>query len=127
MLRCLVEIYTALTQNVPIVAVRVAGAFPYDFADAQHFLEHFESELESRNPGASEVVRQAGIDVAKMGKLLRERVPYIISRTYEPHASTNVLDAQLEDIISAMECSVSVEGMELREVIQAREPGDPML
>ena len=125
--RCLVEIYTALTQNVPIVAVRVAGAFPYDFEDAQQFLANFESELESRNPGASDVVRQAGIDVAEMGKLLQERVPCIISRTYEPYASANVLDAQLEDIISAMESSVSVEGLELREIIQARESGEPML
>ena len=109
------------------MAVRVAGAFPYDFADAQSFLDNFEAELETRNPGASAVVRQAGIDVAEMGQLLRERVPFIISRTYEPYASANVLDAQLEDIISAMESSVSDEGLELRESIKLRAPGEQML
>jgi hypothetical protein len=44
---CLVAIYTALTEGVPIVAVCVAGAFPYNFADAEHFLDNC-----PRPPGA---------------------------------------------------------------------------
>ena len=36
---CLVELHAALTNDIPIVAVRVAGAFPYDFEDAQKFLD----------------------------------------------------------------------------------------
>lgn len=100
---CLVEIFTALKNEVPIVAVCVAGAFPYDFADAQKFLDNFEVELEARNPGAGEVVRQCGIELAEMARLLQESVPFIISKRWEPGASQAVLDAQLEDIVQAME------------------------
>eukprot|EP01051_Picozoa_sp_SAG22_P016609 SAG22_NODE_2376_length_2642_cov_11.644514_4_plen_48_part_00 len=38
-----------------------------------------------------------------MGKVLREHVPFIISGSYEPHASETVLAAQLSDIVTAME------------------------
>ena len=85
--RCLVELFTALREGVPIVAVFVAGAFPYDFNDAQRLLDNFEVELERRNPGASHVVRSVGIDVAEMGRLLRASVPSIISKRWEPGAS----------------------------------------
>ena len=97
------EIFTALREGVPIVAVRVAGAFPYNFADATHFLDHFEVELERHNPGASFIVRSAGIDLSEMGSLLRQYLPSIISKPWEPSASHAVLDGQLEDIIQAME------------------------
>ena len=47
----LLEIYTAITNAVPIVTLRVAGPASYSFADAQYFLDNFETELERRNPG----------------------------------------------------------------------------
>ena len=103
--RCLVEIYTALTEGVPIVAVAVAGAFPYNFEDAQYVLDNLETELELRNPGASDVVRRAGVNVSVMAKLLRESLPHIISKRWEPGASEVVQGAQLEDIVTAMENS----------------------
>ena len=43
------------------------------------------------------------------------------------HHLAHVLDAQLEDIISAMESSVSDEGLELRESIKLRAQGEQML
>lgn len=58
-----------------------------------------------RNPGASDVVRQAGVHVPAMAKLLRENLPNIISKRWEPGASEAVLAAQLEDIVQAMENS----------------------
>ena len=99
----MVEIYTALTEGVPIVAVCVAGAFPYDFADAQYFLNNLETELEVRNPGASDVVRQAGVNISAMAQLLRASLPNIISKRWEPGGSEALLAASLEDIIKAME------------------------
>ena len=87
------------------MAVCVVGAFPYSFADAQYFLDNLETELELRNPGASDVVRQAGVNVAAMGHLLRENLPNIISKRWEPGASEAVQEAQLEDIVAAMENS----------------------
>ena len=52
--------------------------------------------------------QQCGIDTAELGRLLQESVPFIISKRYEPGASQAVLDAQLEDIVQAMESSQKV-------------------
>ena len=68
---------------------------PYDFGDAQSFMDNFELELERRNPGASATLAGQGVSVFDMGRALREHIPFIISRTYEPHASETVLAAQL--------------------------------
>ena len=124
---CLVEIYTALTEGVPIVAVCVAGAFPYNFADAQYFLDNLEAELEVRNPGASDVVRQAGVNVAAMAKLLRENLPNIISKRWEPGASEAVLAAQLEDIVRAMENSRQPQLQDNHGPARPRELGEQLL
>eukprot|EP01043_Picozoa_sp_COSAG02_P114056 COSAG02_NODE_50336_length_321_cov_0.698198_1_plen_88_part_10 len=86
----MIEIYTALTENVPIVAVDVMGAFPYNFAEAQHLLDNLETELEVQNPGACEVIRAAGVNVSIMANILRENVPNIISKRWEPGASEAV-------------------------------------
>ena len=58
-----------------------------------------------RNPGASDVVRQAGVNVPTMAKLLRDNLPNIISKRWELGTSEAVLAAQLEDIVKAMEHS----------------------
>ena len=97
-----VRIRSALIM-LALVAYAMCRAFPYDFADAQHFMDRFEHELEQRNEGAGEVLRQVGIDVRVMGRLLRERIPYIISKQWQPSGSHAVLGAQLEDIMQAME------------------------
>jgi hypothetical protein len=117
--RCLVEIYTALTQGVPIVAVCVAGAFPYNFADAQYFLDNLETELDVRNPAASDVIRRSGVNVSVMARLLREHLPNIISKRWEPGASEAVLAAQLEDIMLAMEHAQHEDQLEDRQMTDA--------
>ena len=43
---CLIELYHAITNGVPIVTVNVADAFPFDFADARTFFADFESQLD---------------------------------------------------------------------------------
>lgn len=80
---CLVEIHTAISANIPIVAVHINGTFKYDFEEAQQFMENFEVELERRNPGAGELLRQHDIDVVELGRMLREHIPQIISKTCE--------------------------------------------
>jgi hypothetical protein len=105
--------------------------------DAQCFLDNLETELELRNPGASGVVRQAGADVTAMAKLLRENLPNIISKRWEPGASKAVLEAQLEDIVTAMENSrpylLSIRSLgsvvpprELAEQLKGRGPYTPI-
>ena len=100
---CLIEILTALQSNVPIVAVRVAGNHPYEFDVAQRFLDDFEVELDRKNPGASAVLTREDINPADLGRELRKKIPMIIARDFAPAASANVLEAQLEDIVVAME------------------------
>ena len=115
---CLLEIYTALLNNVPIVTIAVKGAFVYSFEDAWEMLGtadassySFADELDKRNPGAAMVIREQRIpvhgkleivDIAAMGKALREHVPHIISKDYAPAASFRTIEAQLEDIVETM-------------------------
>ena len=66
-------------------------------------MDNLEVELELQNPGAGDVVRQAGVNVSTMAKLLRESLPNIISKRWESGVSEAVQAAQLEDIITAME------------------------
>ena len=87
---CLVEIFTALTHSVPVVPIHLSGvAAQYDFAAAQMFLDNFEVELERRSPGASNVIRGAGIDVPLLTILYPP--PYVIK---QKSTGTYILVAQ---------------------------------
>ena len=119
------------------MAVNVQGAFPYSFEEANKLLgaynencerehgkhdrdgAHFEHELGLRNPGAPAVIKMQPIpiggvyhevDLGHMCAALRDAIPKIISKTWTPAASTNVVDAQLEDIITTMEVMVAAGG-----------------
>jgi hypothetical protein len=100
----ILEIFTAIQHQIPIVTVRVQGlgAAPYDFEDAQRFLDNFTVELERRNPGAGKMITDNGFDLASVGEELRRVVPSIISKDYTPSASANVLHAQILDLVQAM-------------------------
>ena len=83
-------------------------------------VDAFADELDKRNPGAAMVIREQRIpvhgkfevvNIAEMGKVLREHVPHIISKDYSPAASFRTIEAQLEDIVETM-----------AEVVQAGRP-----
>eukprot|EP01043_Picozoa_sp_COSAG02_P008963 COSAG02_NODE_297_length_25355_cov_78.632998_14_plen_721_part_00 len=101
------EIATAIQHGVPIVTVRVQGTFAYEFADAQAFLQNFQAELEQRNPGAGKLIEANGFSLAEVGAQLLAVVPNVISKDYTPAASGNVINAQIQDIVLAMEEVVS--------------------
>ena len=69
------------------------------------YVSDFENQLEQRNPGAKAVVESYldGVPLEQLHASLRDATPNIIAKAYEPSASRNVLDAQLADIIAAME------------------------
>ena len=48
----LLELYTAITNNVPIVALNIAGR-GYDYAAEANFMLHLDTMIEERNPGTS--------------------------------------------------------------------------
>ena len=108
---CLLELYTAIQEGVPIVPLQIAGLtnYEYSFAAAQTLLENLEVELEKVNPGAGARIVEYGVPLAELQKTLLDAIPMLISKRYEPSASANVLDAQLEDIVLVMEASVAAE------------------
>ena len=108
---CLLELYTAIQEGVPIVPLQIAGLtnYEYEFAAAQTLLENLEVELEKVNPGAGARIVEYGVPLAELQKTLLDAIPMLISKRYEPSASANVLDAQLEDIVLVMEASVAAE------------------
>jgi hypothetical protein len=49
---------------------------------------------------------QEGHDLAHIGQLLRAVIPYVISKTFTPAASMNVLRAEMAGLIIAMDEAV---------------------
>ena len=92
-------------EGVPIVPLQIAGltSFRYDFGASKNLLDNLELELEKANPGACDSIREAGVDLADVQRTLASTIPSLISKRYEPSASANVLAAQLEDLVVAME------------------------
>ena len=60
---CILELYRAIEASVPIVGVSVRGQHAYDFAEASQFLLHLDSALEDANPGATELLKEHGVDL----------------------------------------------------------------
>ena len=110
---CLLELWEAHTQGVPIIFVTVEGR-GFDFGDAKHFASHFKEELEAANPGALELVekglRQQGATVddlaAALALLLDAAAPPArtsgASLTWHPFGSDNEVIADAQDLIDKM-------------------------
>ena len=102
---CLLELYTAITQGVPVVGVSLASgsaAHSYSFEESARFLTHLDSLLEQNNPGASQLLTQNGVDMEHCAYVLSCTLPKIISTKLEPGASQNILQATLDDIAATM-------------------------
>jgi hypothetical protein len=75
---CLLEVYAAVMHKVPIVTVNVKGFHPYDYGDATHLLTFLDSELDKRNPGASKLLAEHGVDITDCAYVLSKIIPNII-------------------------------------------------
>ena len=60
-LRCILEIHAAVSAGIPIVGCTLRGK-GYDHSEAQNQLTFLDTALEQKNPGASAVLRQNGLD-----------------------------------------------------------------
>jgi len=58
----ILELYTAIINDVPIVALNVNNSYPYDYSGAMHFLTWFDQEIEIANPGAAELLIKMSVD-----------------------------------------------------------------
>ena len=61
---CLLEIYTAITESVPIVALNINGAHPYNYSQAAAFLQELDTELDR---GAMQLLVDHGIEPTAAG------------------------------------------------------------
>ena len=98
----ILELHTALTHSVPIVALDVQNANPYDYAAALEFLLHFDSDIDIANPGAAQLLIDMGIDPVDCAYLLSDSLPNIISTAFNPNGSERQIQASLEDLVDAM-------------------------
>ena len=87
----ILELFTAITNDVPIVALNVHNTFPYDYGDAMHFLTWFDNEIEIANPGAAELLIEMGVDPVDVAYRLSNRLPNIISTDFNPNGSNRQL------------------------------------
>ena len=102
---CLLELYTAITQGVPVVGVSLASGsavHSYSFEESARFLTHLDSLLEQNNPGASQLLTQNGVDMEDCAYVLACTLPKIISTKLELGASRNILQATVDDIAATM-------------------------
>ena len=102
---CLLELYTAITRGVPVVGVTLASgsaAHSYSFEESARFLTHLDSLLEQKNPGASQLLTQNGVDMEDCAFVLACTLPKIISTKLELGASRNILQATVDDIAATM-------------------------
>ena len=58
----ILELYTALTKEVPIVALNVQNASRYEYGQALEFMMYFDQEIEIANPGAAQLLIEHGVD-----------------------------------------------------------------
>ena len=100
---CLIEMMTALENGIPIVGVSLAtGGDAYNHTDAAAFLADLDKQLEVRNPGATDLLKENGIDVLDVVWKLSSTLPGIISTFFNPKASKNVLNAVIMDIAASI-------------------------
>ena len=98
----ILEVYTAITHDVPIVALNVNNSYPYDYSSAMNFLLHFDQEIEIANPGAAELLMKAGVDPLDVAWRLSDSLPNIISTDFNPNSSSRAIVASLEDLVDSM-------------------------
>ena len=101
---CLLELYTAVMENVPIVALNCAGR-GYNFGKAADLLLHLETKLSELNPSAVQVLKQHGLDPLNVAHVLSSAIPNIISVPLNPSASRIAIKATMVDLVKAMQAA----------------------
>ena len=98
----ILELYTALTHDVPIVALNIQNSYRYDYSQALEFMMYFDQEIEIANPGAAQLLIEQGVDPEDVAWRLSDSLPNIISTDFNPNASNKIIKASLEDLVDTM-------------------------
>ena len=104
----ILELHTAITHDVPIVALNVQNANRYDYVAASEFLLHFDKDIDIANPGAAQLLIDMGIDPVDVAWRLSDCLPNIISTDLNPNGSERQIQASLEDLADAMRKAVPI-------------------
>jgi hypothetical protein len=102
----ILEIYTAITHGVPVVALNVQNANPYEYGAALDFLYRYDEEIEIGNPRAAQLLLLFGVDPQDVAYRLSEVIPSIISTDFNPNASAAMLGAMMTDLKRSIERAV---------------------
>jgi hypothetical protein len=94
----LIEAATAFEYLVKVIPV---ATMSYDFKKASDFLgsADFCAELDNANPGAVEVIRKAGHDPVRVGRVVADEFPSLRSYKYNASETPRVMEGQLADIL----------------------------
>ena len=98
----ILELHTAITNNIPIVAVHIHNSWPYDYGVASDFCANFDNEIEIANPGAAALLLEHGVDPEDVAYRLSTVLPSIVSVDFRPNESINAIRASLEDLVDSM-------------------------
>jgi len=103
---CLLELYEAARQRIPILMLYVEGK-GYDYTAARQFLDELPSTLERANPGATAELRRhlqsRGLTFGGLHRTLASLVPSIISIQFRPDGTDSHVQAVLQDIVDKLE------------------------
>jgi hypothetical protein len=96
----IVEVLTAITFGVPIVAVHIVnGEFDYNFGHAKWLLSDLERNLPT---DTAKALRELGIDLQDASYRLSSTLPNVLSIPFNRNASKNILAATMADIADAV-------------------------
>ena len=98
---CLLELYAAATNGIPIVALSCAGK-GYDFGAAADFLTHLDTALPKVNKTAVAVLEENGVSAQQVAHVLSSTIPNIISIHFNTSASLTAIKATMVDLANAM-------------------------
>ena len=98
---CLLELYAAATNGIPIVALSCAGK-GYDFGAATEFLTHLDTALPKVNKAALDVLEANGVSAEQVAHVLSSTIPNIISIHLNTSASRTAIKAAMLDLANAM-------------------------
>ena len=125
---CLLELVTAVQNNVPIITVRAANVFAGDVNDIDGILSNLPAYLAEKNPMAEETLRAFGHDAMSVGNDLRsafqleaEQSSQAGTISFDPHQSAAMLQNQVGQIATALVRRACPENRSLLADIESRE------
>jgi len=101
---CLLEIWSALEHDIPIVTISVAGS-GYDYDEAAKTYGELGVALETLQPGSTSALEShlpSGVTIDDVGERLHTCLTAIIALPWSPMGSKNQLDATIHEIVSRM-------------------------